>query len=244
MNVRRGGNRAVVRAAGLLAAALAGGACDAPTPVERGQALFASRALSPSRLNLFTCATCHDADAAADGAAALLRPGAAMAGVTRRPSFWGGQQDDLLRAINDCRAQFMGASAPLRAAEADGEALYAYLDSLRDRGDGRPVAFTVVREIDDLPRGEAAVGEALYARSCGACHGALHTGQGRLAARVPVLPEETLAEHASYTPAAQRLVFVEKIRHGGFLGYGGDMPPYSREVLSDGALSDLLEVLR
>jgi thiosulfate dehydrogenase len=38
-------------------------------------------------------------------------------------------------------------------------------------------------------------------------------------------------------------VFIEKVRHGGFLGYGGDMPPYSLEVLPDATVSDLLEAL-
>jgi len=38
-------------------------------------------------------------------------------------------------------------------------------------------------------------------------------------------------------------VFTEKIRHGLFLGYGGVMPPFSREVLSDQDVSDLLEAL-
>jgi thiosulfate dehydrogenase len=39
-------------------------------------------------------------------------------------------------------------------------------------------------------------------------------------------------------------VFVEKTRHGGFLGYGGTMPPFSLNVLSDEDLADLLTFLR
>jgi thiosulfate dehydrogenase len=225
----------------LLAAGCGGGPAGAPSPAEHGRALFASGALSPSKLNEFTCATCHDAGV---GAVASERrePGAAMAGVTRRPSFWGGQENDLLRSIDDCRALFMEAEAPLDPADPDADALYAYLDGLAP-GDVDPVPFTVVRSIADVPRGDASSGQFLFAQSCAACHGAMHTGAGRLDARVPALPDETLAAHASYGAAAQRLVFIEKIRHGGFLGYGGDMPPFSLEVLPDAAVSDILEAL-
>jgi thiosulfate dehydrogenase len=229
------------------AAALGAGCGEAPAdppppPAERGRALFASAALSPSRLDLFTCATCHDEVPATAAGAGLVKAGGAMAGVTSRPSFWGGQENDLLRSINDCRALFMEAQTPLDAADADADALYAYLASLTP-GDADPVPFTVVRSIADLPRGDATSGQLLFARSCVACHGAMHSGAGRLDARVPVLPDETVAAHAGYSAAAQRLVFIEKIRHGGFLGYGGDMPPFSLEVLPDAAVSDILEAL-
>jgi thiosulfate dehydrogenase len=236
------------RAAGLLAPlALLAAGCGAepagtPSPVERGRALFTSAALSPSKLNDFTCATCHDAGA---GTSDRRKPGAAMAGVTRRPSFWGGQENDLLRSIDDCRALFMEAEAPLDPADPDADALYAYLDGLApgDVDPVAPVAFTVVQSIADVPRGDASSGQFLFAQSCAACHGAMHTGAGRLDARVPALPDETLAAHATYGVAAQRLVFIEKIRHGGFFGYGGDMPPFSLEVLPDAAVSDILEAL-
>ena len=33
------------------------------------------------------------------------------------------------------------------------------------------------------------------------------------------------------------------VRHGGFLGYGGEMPPFSVEKLSDAELADLIEYL-
>jgi thiosulfate dehydrogenase len=41
----------------------------------------------------------------------------------------------------------------------------------------------------------------------------------------------------------QRLIFIEKIRHGRFLGYGGEMPPFSSELLSDADVADVLEYL-
>jgi thiosulfate dehydrogenase len=62
---------------------------------------------------------------------------------------------------------------------------------------------------------------------------------------VPILPDDTLAAHAppAYSPRTQRLVFIEKTRHGGFLNYGGEMPPFSLETLPDTDLSDILEAL-
>ena len=41
-----------------------------------------------------------------------------------------------------------------------------------------------------------------------------------------------------------RKAFIEKIRHGGFLGYGGTMPPFSQAVLSDADLGALLAFLK
>jgi thiosulfate dehydrogenase len=224
----------------LLALGCGAGSSDAETdPVERGRALFESTALSSSGLNRFRCSTCHDARPGASGS---LKPGAALAGATRRASFWGGQEDDLLSSIEDCRGQFMLASAPFPAGDADADALYAYLASL-EPGSPENVPFSVVRSISDVPRGAAERGKATFASACASCHGSMHAGAGRLSERVPVLPEDTLIDHPapSYTPRLVRLVFIEKTRHGGFFGYGGVMPPFSLEVLPDAALSDLLE---
>ena len=73
----------------------------------------------------------------------------------------------------------------------------------------------------------------------------MHTGAGQLSASIPILPDDTLAAHPppTYSPRLQRLVFIEKTRHGLFLGYGGDMPPFSLETLPDASLSDILEAL-
>jgi thiosulfate dehydrogenase len=62
---------------------------------------------------------------------------------------------------------------------------------------------------------------------------------------VPVLPEEPLEDHplGEYTAEERILVFVEKIRHGAFLGAGGPMPPFSMETLSDQDVGDILTFL-
>lgn len=209
--------------------------------VARGQDLFTSRELSPSGSNLFSCATCHDLNA---GQTMVRRPGAPLAGVTSRPSFWGGDENDLLRAIDDCRTEFMLANTPLDAADANADALYAYLLSL-EPGDPSAQAFTVVRDVADVPRGDARRGYVVYAQACEQCHGSMHDGDGRLGDIVPVLPEDTLAAHPApaWSPRTQRLVFIEKTRHGVFLNYGGEMPPFSLEVLPDADLSAALEAL-
>lgn len=206
----------------------------------RGQELFRSGALSASHINLYTCATCHDATEAASD---QIKTGAMLAGATLRPSFWGGQSNDLLAAIDECRSNFMGASQPLDPGEPNAVALYQYLTSL-EPGNPEPVAFSTVRIIDDtLERGNADNGRLLYDRACGYCHGAISSGAGRLGERVSLLPEEAVAEHEGYTARQLRLVVIEKVRHGKFFGYGGDMPPFSTEVLSDAELSDILEAL-
>ncbi|HYP88732.1 MAG TPA: c-type cytochrome [Polyangiaceae bacterium] len=227
---------------GLLCCALLGG-CSASekTAVARGQELFESKALSPSRLNDYTCVSCHDLRASAPPS---KKPGAPLAGATLRSRFWGGQEADLLHAINACRGYFMSASQPLTADDTDARALYAYLESL-EPGDDAEQPFTIVTDIAALPRGDVINGLALYAQACSTCHGSMHDGRGRLSERVPILPEDTINEptHADFTPRVMRLVFTEKIRHGLFLGYSGVMPPFSAETLSDGEVSDVLEAL-
>jgi thiosulfate dehydrogenase len=101
----------------------------------------------------------------------------------------------------------------------------------------------VVRTVADLPEGDAGRGFALYERTCAGCHGAIDTGEGAISATLPTLPVDVLREHSGYTVLEQRLVFVEKVRHGAFLGYDGEMPPFSLEALPDADLSDVLSAL-
>jgi len=207
---------------------------------ERGQALFQSPSFAPSKINNYSCATCHG-QSPEDHQKRIL-PGAWLGGVTERAAFWGGAETDLLRALNACRAEFQVTPVGLEADDPDASELYAYLVSLEPKQPG-VVDFTVVEEIENIPRGDASLGQAMYAKACGYCHGEIHSGQGRLSRRIPILPEDTIDAHDGYTPRLLRLVFIEKVRHGAFLNYGGDMPPFSAEVLSDTELADILETL-
>jgi thiosulfate dehydrogenase len=215
------------------------GSTTEPSAVDQGRQLFESKALSKSHLNDYTCASCHDTVASTPPS---KKAGGALAGVTLRATFWNEQEPDLLGSINACRNNFMADSQPLVASDERARALYAYLESL-EPGDANPIPFTIVTSIEPLLRGDEAHGQVLFGQTCLYCHGEMHDGFGRLSEQVPVLPEDTLVAHAQYTPRVQRLVFTEKIRHGLFLGYGGVMPPFSAEVLSDNDVSDVLEAL-
>ena len=60
-----------------------------------------------------------------------------------------------------------------------------------------------------------------------------------------MLPEDSITDHPppEYDDAKRRLVFIEKVRHGGFLGYTGQMPPLSMKTLSDEDLGHVLAYL-
>ncbi|HET7852527.1 MAG TPA: c-type cytochrome [Methyloceanibacter sp.] len=202
------------------------------TAIDHGKALFSDHESSPSATNTFSCATCHLSEAMDDG---RILPGAALGGAVDRPTFWGGQENDLLRAINDCRFYFMDAPKPWKADDEDAKAIYAYLSSLPK--DTAAAPFTVTKAATDVATGDANVGADVFARACAACHGALHTGKGRLAALAPRLPDDA---SPSLAAANRRVIFVEKVRHGTFLGYGGIMPPFSEETLDDDQIAGLL----
>jgi thiosulfate dehydrogenase len=209
------------------------------TPEQRGRALFRDTALSSSTVNRFSCNTCHEAEPEAGSSA--IRAGAPLAGVTERATFWGRQEIDLLASINQCLRLFMQETVPLVADDPRAEALYVFLASLpADHTDEVP--FTLIAPVP-LPRGDERRGAALYQDSCQVCHGARHTGSGRLTPFAPVLPEDTHEDHEGETEDTIRFSVIDKTRHGGFFGVGGVMPPFSLEVLSDEQLSDILEYL-
>jgi thiosulfate dehydrogenase len=228
-------------------------ACGDPEPVvvertavEHGRALFEDPALDGSASNRLACATCHAEQASGEGGPIL--PGAPLAGVTERASYWGGAELTLLGAVNQCRYYFQFADEPWTGEETEARAVYAYLESLGS-AEKAPVSFTIGAVVDP-GAGDGARGEGLYARACASCHGAAHTGLApgpkmRDVPSAPVLPEQTLAEHPldEYTNDERRLVFVEKTRHGTFFGYGGQMPPFSVESLTDRDLADVLAFL-
>ncbi|WP_437979170.1 c-type cytochrome [Sorangium sp. So ce295] len=213
------------------------------TAIDHGEALFTDAGVTDASFNRTTCATCHARRA---GETDLILPGAPLAGVVSRPSYWGGKEIELLRSINHCLYYFMLQSDPWTSDNPEAMAMYAYLESLTEGPAGeQEVPFTVVVAVTNPPAGDAARGAATYARACANCHGAVGTGAGKLVKDASTLPGEWLDDHPleEYTPLERRLVFVEKVRHGGFLGYGGEMPPFSLEKLTDQDLGDLLELL-
>ncbi len=212
---------------------------------EHGRDLFSSRETSASGVNRFTCATCHPNGRDPAG---KIFPGYTLAGATTRPTFWGGQHSDLLRAINTCRYYFMAAPSPWTGEEEQAKAMYAFLESLPpDAPNALPFTIPeVITTADDLPPGDAARGKVVFDASCKTCHGEHRTGAGRLREGIPALPDESVNIFKSsynFTPTEIRMTFIEKVRHGPFLGVYGSMPLYSKEALSDADLAALLAFL-
>jgi len=231
------GGRFVARAVLAVSTALlgCGGAERTRTAEERGETLFQSAVASDAPGNVFACATCHGTTARRS-----FDTGASLIGAPNRPSFWGGAEVDYLRALNQCRRGFMGASQDYASTDRDALDLTAYL--LSAGGAVSPQPFSVVTTVANVANGDATRGESVMVAACSRCHGDAD-GRGRLSARISSLRADFQRAHAAYTPAERRLIFIEKVRHGSFLGYGGDMPPYSLEAMGDTDLSDLLTYL-
>jgi thiosulfate dehydrogenase len=245
-----------VKSLGLALLALGAAAC-ADTEVHlpaaaEGAALAQSPAASRSRYNVFACTTCHAARASEVGA--RLLPGAPLEGAARRPSYWGGETAHLDEAVTRCWTFFMRGT-PTDLDGPTGEALYAWLGSLSADASTvgtQAVAQSFPRTVRPLGEGDAGRAQAVWARACASCHGAVGSGAGRLGPLVTVLPGGTQTEHcddalpASYDNHTTylRTVVVEKVRHGSFLGYAGSMPPFAVEALSDADLRDLTALFR
>ena len=216
--------------------------CADTTAIERGAALFSEPSLSGSPTNAVSCANCH-----ATGAipADWIPTGGSLAGVTLRPSFFGGGELDLRAAINFCLRRFMRAPVvePLSADDPRGLDLLSYLETLEVPAGtvaGEAVPWTLGSIADDLPPGDATRGAVVWDLACRRCHGEPRTGAGRLFDAVAVLPDDTIEEHG----AEARLRTIEKVRNGQFYEAGGDMAPFSIEALSDQQLADVLAHLR
>lgn len=238
--------RSLLGIAILLAAASFG--CNAPPSVEivtaeeRGADLFRDASLSASAQNPRSCSDCHsDSDAPSE----RVFPGGSLLGVTERPTFWGGQEIDLLRAVNDCRRFFLARPEPWAPDDGDAEDLYAHLESISEGQPGEAVSFTLVIDIEDLPAGDATHGAAVFERACSHCHGDAHAPEDRPAGAPPALPEHALDAYppGDRSPEEIRLLYIEQVRKGAFGGHGGEMPPFAIEALSDGDLADVLAFL-
>lgn len=216
------------------------------TAVDHGAALFEDPKASPATVNFVSCATCHRREPGERPGEILT--GGSLRGVTTRPRYWGGQDNDLLTSINHCRYFFMSARDDWTRADEEARAMYAFLTSLDERAEPKEKEaqpYAVQNAIVDVKAGDPNRGVDVYANACSSCHGAANSGRGRPSERAPVLPEESVAAHDYLGSLTEtRKAFIEKIRHGGFLGYGGTMPPFSQAVLSDADLGALLAFLK
>lgn len=229
------------RALLLVAVALAA-ACPAPGPVpaaEYGRQLFSDPTFSDSEFNAFSCATCHAGDAPVEG---RIYSGAPLVDSAFREAWWGGYAARYLDAVNHCAVFFMRRVRPMDRDDVKGRALYEYLVSISPSRDEPALPLTVVENVTTVPRGDPRRGEQVYEAACKHCHGAPHTGEGRLDEYVDVIPEASVAfaEENGFEPS---LVVIEKVRHGQFFGVGGNMPFFSLEALSDEDLGALIAYL-
>lgn len=226
-----------VLSCGVLLATLA--ACAPPTGADVGRRLFADPRFSDSDFNSFACVTCHETTDDATG----LRVASPLNDVVGRGSWWGGYTPRLLDAVDFCNVFFMRGD-PIDPTSPRARALYEYLVAISpaDAGDVAPRPLTWVENVGSLARGDPRRGEVVWDAACRGCHGAPITGEGRLDDRVSAVPGAS-QEFADANGFEVDLVVTEKVRHGQFFGVGGNMPPFSRESLSDEDLGALIAFL-
>jgi len=213
-------------------------ACAPRTAAERGEVDFSDPGFAQSAANAVSCATCHSEGAPPSD---RILAGGSLRGALERPSYWNGTVLDPLVATNDCLYYFMRtAPANLLMPDDDrGRDLLAYLETT-DAPSSPAVPFTVPATLPAMVSGgDATRGARTFAAACHVCHGDVHSGAGRVSSLVPRIPDETMAEHGPAAPT----ITLAKIRHGGFYGIGGTMPPFSTEVLDDAAVADVMAFL-
>lgn len=212
------------------------------TPERRGEALVDDPRFTSSSFNPFQCTHCHSKTEAGE-----KLPGGPLAGAAKRPSFWNGRFYTLFEAVDFCQRQFMR-GLPLDPKAPKTLDLYAYLVSIGDKGPTTARKFELILEVKDLPRGDATRGNGVWVGSCQSCHGAPHTGAGRLKPLqgdnpISIVPEETIKVHGKEGPNVVREAVIEKIRHGGFLEFAGVMAPFTPAQLSDTEVADVVTFL-
>lgn len=168
---------------GACAAALAAG-CDLESPADKGAAVFRSATAggADGKRAPYTCAFCHDVEAAPEDG--FVRPGYGLRNAARRPSFWGGTRRTLRDAANLCVTSFMRAPDPgFLPDDPEWKALATYIESLSDPG-GAAAAMPMSLPVDcnicpkkgcdacaPAEAGDPAAGGVVYRKTCSFCHG-------------------------------------------------------------------------
>jgi thiosulfate dehydrogenase len=210
--------------------------CSPEPALDFGRRMFDDSSVSTAGSNAFRCTTCHVVTPTAP--TTKIPSGFTLYDVTQRPSYWGGFEVEFLAAMNQCVTNFMRGD-PLQASDDKARGLYLYLRSVSPDATAPALPLTVVKDIVDVPSGDARVGADVYRAACANCHGAPHTGAGRINAQQTIIPDDTLVTFADVA----RAVVIEKARHGKFFNIGGNMPLFPIEALSDEQLGQILGYL-
>ncbi|HEX9100947.1 MAG TPA: c-type cytochrome [Polyangia bacterium] len=212
--------------------------CGSRSALDYGRAEFSDATVSTAASNPFKCSTCHEVGATTSKSL----PGYTMFDAAVRQAWWGGTVTTLLDATNQCVTQFMRGKA-LAADDEKGRAIFVYLESLAPDASAATMPLTVTQNIVDVPSGDAVHGKMWWDQGCGNCHGAPHTGAGRISDAASLVPDDSIAAHGTSATMGARPVVIEKVRHGKFFNVGGNMPLFSLEALSDAQLGDILAYL-
>jgi thiosulfate dehydrogenase len=203
-----------------------------------GRQLLDDSSVSNAQSNAFRCTTCHELLATPQH----IRPGYTLYDVVNRASWWGGFEITLLDSINQCVVNFMRGQ-PLQPGDEQARSILVYLESISPDASAPARPITIVQNIVDVPSGDPAMGKQIYDDGCANCHGAPHTGKGRISDKASLVPDDSIMAHGTDPVMGARPVLIEKTRHGKFFMVGGNMAPYSLEVLTDMQLGALLGYL-
>jgi thiosulfate dehydrogenase len=252
-----------------LLAAGAGCSQDDDSEVGKGARLMLDPTVSTAVYNAVSCGYCHDVRpvVASPDNPGFIFSGFSLFNAYYRTSFWGGYELNLLDAINVCVTDFMRGKA-LTADDPKAQQLLAYIEAISPgqdttSDDGKMLAsaqpLTFVRDVNSVSmNGDKTRGKLVYKRACQPCHGDIHTGENRLNCLNTKVPDDSVAlayqlidskgcpaadaNHptADEVKACTLTVVAEKTRHGRYFGIGGNMPPFSTEVMSDAQIDDLV----
>lgn len=180
--------------------------------------------------NTFACATCHALEEpTADG---TQRPGHPIGNATKRPTYKNGQFDEMLPAVNSCLEEWMNAPTWEKSDE-DWQTLRDWLDSQATTDSAEPIEYDVVSPPSDLGGGNAEKGRQIFNNRCAVCHGKDAAGTNK----APALRRNDLAPKY----VAERIRLSGDSDSSVYDGLtGGQMPFWSKQRLSDGALRDVV----
>lgn len=229
----------VLFAASLLLLAGCGPPPKSRPAAELGSELFDSPALSTDASNRFSCGTCHSRTAD-EGTRRLA--GFPLANSAQRGRWWSGSYSQYLDAVNYCVVFFMR-GARLKPGQPNADALYEFLVSISPAPKAEPIYFTIERNIRAPAAGSAAAGEKIYEIACRSCHGARGTSAGLLQPSTPLDSSLSTYYTTTYPTSEHGVLVTGKVRLGNFFGFGGSMPPFALERLSEAELADLIAFL-